>query len=101
MYLARNTDQAKEIPSGGLVAQGYGYGNRLMIETVFLVSSRHKQRDILKAKVSQELSLKLSLETVVKENASLLPPQTETRRGESILEDASSFLPRFCSNLHA
>lgn len=63
MYLAGNTHQAKEIPAGGLVVQSYGYGNRLMIETGFLVSSRHKQRDILRAKVSQELFLKLSLET--------------------------------------
>lgn len=54
MYLAGNTHQAKEIPAGGLVVQGYGYENRLMTETNFLVSSRHKQRDILKAKVSQE-----------------------------------------------
>lgn len=60
MYLAGNTHQAKEIPAAGLVMQGYGYGNRLMIETGLLVSSRNKQRDILKAKVSQELSLKLS-----------------------------------------
>lgn len=101
MYLAGNTHQAKEIPAAGLVVQGYGYGNRLVIETGLLVSSRHKQRDILKAKVSRELSLKLSLETVVRENASLLPPQTETRGGESIPEDASSFLPSFCSSLHA
>lgn len=67
-----------------------------MIETGFLVSSRRKQRDILKAKVSQELSL----ENVVRENASVVSTN-RNQRSESILEDASSFLPRFCSSLHA
>lgn len=51
-----------------------------MIETGFLVSSRHKQRDILKAKVSQELSLKLSLETAVRENASGATTNRNQRR---------------------
>lgn len=80
MYLAGNTHQAKEILAGGLVVQGHRYGNRLMIETGFLVSSRHKQRDILKAKVSQEMSLKLSLETAVRENASAATTNRNHRR---------------------
>lgn len=95
MYLAGNTCQAKEIPAGGLVVQGYGYGNRLMIETGFLVSSRHKQRDILKAKVSQELSLKLSLETVVRENASGCLHKQKSEKVRASWKMPAAFFPRF------
>lgn len=49
-----------------------------MIETGFLVSTRHKERDILKAKASQEL--KLSLETAVRENASAATTNRNQRR---------------------
>lgn len=60
------------------MVQGYEYENRLMIETGFLVCSRHKQRDILKGKVSQELSLKLLKLWLGK--MPLLLPQTEVKR---------------------
>lgn len=82
MYLAVNAHQAKEIPAAGLLVEGQGYGNRLMREIGFLVSSRHKQRDFLKGKVSQELSLKLSLETAVRENASVATTNRNQKRWE-------------------
>lgn len=80
MYLAVNAHQAKEIPAAGLLVEGQRYGNRLMREIGFLVSSRHKQRDFLKGKVSQELSLKLSLETAVRENASVATTNRNQKR---------------------
>lgn len=73
--------------------QGYGYENRLMIETGFLVCSRHKQRDMLKGKVSQELSLKLSLETVVRENASVATTNRSQEEVRASWKMPAAFFP--------